>query len=69
MPKQPLVQLDHCEKKANNKEDKSAAREGHTPPMTDNPGPRTDPTPSPPPCSPALVIFTSPHDGSARIRG
>ncbi|GMN75083.1 hypothetical protein TIFTF001_052542, partial [Ficus carica] len=46
--KQPSAQSDYLGKKANNKEEKSAASEGHTPPKTGNAGLRTDLTPSPP---------------------
>ncbi|GMN46941.1 hypothetical protein TIFTF001_016129 [Ficus carica] len=65
MPEQPSARSDHREKKANNKEEKPAMREGHTPPTTGNASPRTDPTPSPSPRSPVLVVSTSPRYGSA----
>ncbi|GMN44355.1 hypothetical protein TIFTF001_013546, partial [Ficus carica] len=63
---QPSVRLDHRGKKANNKEEKSAVHEGHTPPTTGNADPRTNPTPLPPPCSPTLMVSTSPRDGRTR---
>ncbi|GMN61316.1 hypothetical protein TIFTF001_030405 [Ficus carica] len=50
--KRPLSQTrrktpitDYRGKKSNNKKEKPAAREGHTPPTTGNAGPRTNPTP------------------------
>ncbi|GMN62308.1 hypothetical protein TIFTF001_031398 [Ficus carica] len=67
MPKQPSALSDHRGKKANNKKEKPAAHEGHTPPTTVNAGPRTNPNPSPPPSSPALMLFTSPCGGRAQI--
>ncbi|GMN63125.1 hypothetical protein TIFTF001_032205 [Ficus carica] len=67
MPEQPSARSDHRRKKASNKEEKPAIREGHTTPTMGNAGPRIDPTPSPPPRSPALVVSTSPRDGRVRI--
>ncbi|GMN72273.1 hypothetical protein TIFTF001_053523 [Ficus carica] len=52
-PEQPSVQSDHRGKKASNKEEKLAAREGHMPPMLGNASPRIKPTPSPPPPQPS----------------